>query len=136
MAPPTFDRSHQPAFGEAQPSCEVVSYGNELHRRGRLKTKEEVMRILGRELPYLSEKYGVVKFGLFGSYSSDEQDVESDIDLLVQFDRPIGFFKFIAVEDYLKDKLGEKVELVTEDALKPVIKPRIMQECVYVQVST
>ena len=100
-----------------------------------LKTKEEVLRILGRELPYLNERYGVGKIALFGSYSRDEQDAGSDIDLLVQFDRPIGFFKFIAVEDYLMGRLGERVELVTEDALKPVIKPRIMQECVYVQAS-
>ncbi len=50
----------------------------------------------------------------------------------MQFKRPIGFFKFIAVEDYLKGKLGEKVEIVTEDALKPIIKPRVMKEVVYV----
>lgn len=97
-----------------------------------MKTREEVLRILGSELPYLSEKYGVGKIGLFGSYSRDEQDSGSDIDLLVQFERPIGFFKFIAVEDYLKGKLGEKVEIVTEDALKPLIKPRVMKEVVYV----
>ena len=97
-----------------------------------MKTREEVLRILSNELPYLNEKYGVGKIGLFGSYSRDEQVSGSDIDLLVQFERPIGFFKFIAVEDYLKGKLGEKVEIVTEDALKPVIKPRVMKEVVYV----
>lgn len=100
-----------------------------------MKTKEEVLRILSNEFSYLHESYGVGKIGLFGSYSRDEQNAGSDVDLLVQFDRPIGFFRFIAVEDYLKDKLRERVELVTEDALKPVIKPRIMQECVYVQPS-
>ena len=97
-----------------------------------MKTREEVLRILSNELPYLNEKYGVGKIGLFGSYSRDEQVSGSDIDLLVQFERPIGFFKFIAVEDYLKGKLGEKVEILTEDALKPVIKPRVMKEVVYV----
>lgn len=127
--------------GLCPPEYSLCAQANNGHRgkrvaqENKLKTKEEVLSILGRELPYLNERYGVGKIGLFGSYSRDEQDAGSDIDLLVQFDRPISFFKFIAVEDYLKDKLGERVEIVTADALKPVIKPRIMQECVYVQPS-
>lgn len=97
-----------------------------------MTTKEEILKILEEELPLLRQKYGISKIGLFGSYSRGDQDAESDIDLIVQFERPIGFFKFVAIEEYLKEKLGGKVELVTEDALKQVIRPYVMKEVVYV----
>lgn len=97
-----------------------------------MTTKEEILKILEEELPLLRQKYGISKIGLFGSYSRGDQDAESDIDLLVQFERPIGFFKFVAIEEYLKEKLGGKVELVTEDALKQIIRPYVMKEVVYV----
>ncbi|MGB9628026.1 MAG: nucleotidyltransferase family protein [Thermodesulfobacteriota bacterium] len=97
-----------------------------------MKTKEEILKILKDELPYLKERYGIKKIGLFGSYSRGEQNVESDVDLLVQFGKPIGFFTFIAIENYLSERIGVKVELVTEDALKPLLKPYIIEEVVYV----
>jgi len=95
-------------------------------------TKEEIINILKKELPIIKDKYGVKTIGIFGSYVRGEQDKKSDLDLLIQFEKPIGFFKFIALEDYLTKKLGIKVEIVTEDALKPLIKPRVMKEVVYV----
>lgn len=51
--------------------------------------------------------------------------------MLVEFEKPVGFFKFIELEDYLGGKLTAKVDLVTPDALKPLIKPHIMKEAVY-----
>ena len=50
---------------------------------------------------------------------------------LVEFEAPVGFFKFIELEEHLSEKLGAKVDLVTPDALKPLIKPQIMEEAVY-----
>jgi len=97
-----------------------------------MKTRDEVMKTLRGELLFLRKKYGVKRLGLFGSYSRDEATEESDIDILVAFERPIGFFDFIGLEEYLKEKLGAEVELVTEDALKPIIKPRVTRETVYV----
>jgi len=58
--------------------------------------------------------------------------MKSDIDLLVQFEKPVGFFRFIELENYLSDKLEARVDLVTEDALKPLIKPYVMETIVYV----
>jgi len=58
-----------------------------------MKTKEEVIKVLKQELPYLKQRYGVSNVGLFGSYSRNEQTEHSDIDLLVDFERPIDFFK-------------------------------------------
>jgi hypothetical protein len=95
-------------------------------------TVEEIVNILKKELPIIKDKYGVKTIGIFGSYVREEQDENSDLDLLIQFEKPIGFFKFIALEDYLTERVGIKVELVTEDALKPLIKPHVMKEVVYV----
>lgn len=97
-----------------------------------MKTKEEILKILEKELPYLKERFNVKTIGIFGSYVRGEQKKESDIDILVEFQKPVGFFEFIELEDYLSEKLGIKVDLVTPDALKPLIKPRILKEVVYV----
>jgi len=97
-----------------------------------MKTKEEILRILKDELPHLREKFGVTRIGLFGSYSREEQGPGSDVDLLVEFEKPIGFFRFLAIEDYIKERLGVKAELVTEDALKPRMKPHVLEEVIYV----
>jgi predicted nucleotidyltransferase len=51
--------------------------------------------------------------------------------MLIEFEAPVGFFKFIGLEYYLSDKLGAKADLVTPDVLKPLIKPHIIEEAVY-----
>ena len=97
-----------------------------------MKTKEEILTILKYELPHLRERYGIRKIGLFGSYSREEQGPASDVDLLVEFEKPIGFFRFLAVEDYIEERLGVKTELVTDDALKPRMRPHVLEEVIYV----
>ena len=97
-----------------------------------MKSKETILKILKEEMPFLETTYNVSSCGLFGSYAQDEQAFESDVDLLVSFKKPIGFFKFIELEDYLSSRLGSKVDLVTEDAIKPLIKPSIMENITYV----
>ena len=97
-----------------------------------MKTKEEVIKVLKHELPYLKQRYGVSNVGLFGSYSRNEQTEHSDIDLLVDFERPIDFFKLFEVEDYLKEKFVIKVEIVTRPVFKDRIKNRILKEVSYV----
>jgi len=98
-----------------------------------MKTKDEIIKILKSEFSYISENYNVKSLGLFGSYSREQQLPGSDIDILVEFKKPIGFFKFIELEDYLSEKTGAKVELVSSDAVKPIIKSNIMENIVYVQ---
>ena len=87
--------------------------------------------MLKEELPRLREKFNVKSIGLFGSWVRDEQTKQSDVDVLVKFEKPIGFFKFVEIEDYLSERLGVKVDLVTPDALKPLIKPQVEKEAVY-----
>lgn len=97
-----------------------------------MKTKNEILETLSKELPTLKERFNVKTIGLFGSYARGEQKLKSDLDLLVDFEGAMGFFKFLELEDYLSHALGVKVELVTPDALKTLIKPSIMRDVVYV----
>jgi len=62
----------------------------------------------------------------------DEHNKESDVDILVEFSKPVGFFKFIDLEDYLSNILKRKVDLVTNKSLKPAIKDQILKELIYV----
>ena|SRR5437588_8453121 len=87
---------------------------------------------LRRHLPSLAERYGVKSLGVFGSYIHRQQRPESDIDLLVGFDEPLGLLKFIELENYLTDLLGVKVDLVMKDALKPTIGKRILSEVIQI----
>lgn len=96
-----------------------------------MRRKEEILKYLKQELPYLNQKFKVKSIGLFGSYAREEQTETSDIDMLVEFEAPVGFIKFMQLENYLSDKLSAKVDLVTPDALKPIIKPHIIAEAVY-----
>jgi hypothetical protein len=95
-----------------------------------MKTLEEIKEILIKEKPFLKEKYGVKDVGIFGSYARGDQEDKSDLDLLVEFERPVGFFKFLELEEYLEKITGIKVELVTKKALKPRIGEYILREVV------
>jgi len=81
--------------------------------------------------PLLKEKFKVKEIAIFGSYLRREQKRGSDLDILVEFYEPIGFFKFINLEDLLSRELGIKVDLVLKNALKPFIKERILKETIY-----
>ncbi len=91
---------------------------------------ERVRSILRAELPTLSQRYGVASLGLFGSTIRGEADSQSDVDILVRFDRVPGLFRFVELENYLTDLLGIRVDLVMEEALKPHIGRKIMAEVV------
>ena len=75
-------------------------------------TRDKIIHLLQREQTYLASEFGVSKVGLFGSYAKGQPDENSDIDLLVEFDRPIGF-QFFDLVDYLETVLGRKVDILT-----------------------
>jgi predicted nucleotidyltransferase len=85
---------------------------------------------LRQQLPELAEKYHVRSLEVFGSYVRDEQTSESDLDVLVTFDRAPGLLQYIALENQLSDLLGVKVDLVMKSALKPRIGQNILREAV------
>ena len=84
------------------------------------------------ELPMLRRRFGVRQFGVFGSAASDALTDDSDIDILVEFDRPVGFFKYLALEQELTHLLGRRIDLVTKPALKSRIKDQILATTRYV----
>ena len=96
-------------------------------------SKKTVLDTLEVEIPYLKREYQVKKIGVFGSYAREEQTETSDIDLLVEFSKPISFFTLFDLEDYLTNKLGVNVEIVTPGALKEIIIPIIMKDVIYVK---
>lgn len=87
---------------------------------------------LKEKKPYLQEKFKVKEIGAFGSYVRREQDEESDLDILVDFEETPSLFKFLQVEIYLAETLGVKVDLVAKDSLKKRIGKNILQEVIYV----
>ena len=95
-----------------------------------MKRKDQILTFL-KQLPYLRQNFKVKSLAIFGSYAREEQTETSDIDMLIEFEAPMGFIKFMELENYLSDKLGAKVDLVTPDALKSIIKPHIIAEAVY-----
>jgi uncharacterized protein len=93
---------------------------------------EKIEEILRTNKRYLSERYCVKELGIFGSYLHGEQKDGSDLDLLVEFEEPIGLFDFIRLENELTRLTGRKVDLVIKDALKPRIKDRVIKEALYI----
>ena len=97
-----------------------------------IRKSDEIIKILRDQLPYLEEKYKVQSMSLFGSYSRNSQNSESDVDILVTFNETPGFIKFIKIENYLSEKLNLKVDLVIKNALKPHIGDRVIKDAVSV----
>ncbi|NJE61702.1 nucleotidyltransferase family protein [Thermococcus sp. 21S7] len=97
----------------------------------RVRTLEDVQKILRAHRRELSEQYGVRRIGVFGSYSRNEQRADSDVDILVEFERPVGLITFVRLQEYLEELLGVKVDLVTREALKKRLRERILREVKY-----
>jgi hypothetical protein len=93
-------------------------------------TRREIENIISENLPYLKQKYGVKKIGLFGSFVRNEETINSDVDILVEFERSIGW-DFFDLQDFLEQKLGTKVDLVTPLGLKPRMKDKVLKEVVF-----
>lgn len=93
---------------------------------------EAIKHTLSQHKAEIGRKFKVKTLGVFGSFVRGEQTQGSDIDVLVEFAEPIGLFEFMALENYLTDLLGTKVDLVSKKALKPHIGKRILQEVVVV----
>lgn len=93
---------------------------------------KEIQEKISSQFSLMSERYHVKRFGIFGSAVRGEDEKGSDIDIMVEFESPIGFFDFIRLENFLSKTLNKKVDLVTKKALKPAIKKEVLKEMVYV----
>ena len=97
-----------------------------------MKDLKQIQLILSKHKEELRRKYNVKEIGVFGSYARGEQKKSSDIDILVEFEESIGFFKFLEMEEHISKILSVKVDLVTKNALKPRIGQHILKEVVAV----
>lgn len=90
------------------------------------------IQILNGSMRVLKNKYHVKQIGIFGSVARGDARKSSDVDVLVEFERPVGFFAFLELEEYLTIMLGKKVDLVTKQSLKPLLKQTILKQVQYV----
>ena len=94
--------------------------------------KNVAIQSLAKIKPELHARFGVTRLALFGSTARDTAQVTSDIDILVSFDGPATSKKYFGVQFLLEDLLGCKVDLVTDKALRPELKPYIESEAIHV----
>ena len=80
----------------------------------------------------LAQRFGVTDLALFGSTVRDAARAESDVDVLIAFDGPATSARYFGVQFYLEDLLGCPVDLVTEKALRPELRPYVEKEAVHV----
>ena len=97
-----------------------------------VNSREEILTVIQSNQPVL-QQYGVKSLALFGSAARNKIARSSDIDFLVQFERPT-WANYIGLKFYLQDLLGREVDLATPEALKPAIRPAVEEDLLYVIV--
>ena len=94
--------------------------------------QDVVLQILKQKNAEMTKQFGVKTLSIFGSVARNEATFTSDVDLLVEFNRPVGYFGLFALQDYLEKLLGCSVDLGTPDSLKPRIREHVMGELIRV----
>ncbi|WAS05444.1 nucleotidyltransferase family protein [Gloeomargaritales cyanobacterium VI4D9] len=90
--------------------------------------RQSALQLLTQSKPDLQSRFGVTRLALFGSTARDEATPTSDVDILVSFDGPATSQRYFGVQFYLEDLLGCAVDLVTEKAIRPELRPYIESE--------
>ncbi|HUB07597.1 MAG TPA: nucleotidyltransferase family protein [Myxococcales bacterium] len=91
--------------------------------------REEIIGVLRQHAADLARE-GVRSLALFGSVARGTASAGSDIDLLVEFERPVGLFAFVGLQQRLTELLGRPVDLVPRDGLKPRLRAAILSEAI------
>ncbi|MBI5838987.1 MAG: nucleotidyltransferase family protein [Chloroflexi bacterium] len=94
--------------------------------------QDVVLQILKQKNAELKKQFGVKSLLLFGSVARNEATTASDVDLLVEFNRPVGYFGLFALQEYLEKLLGCRVDIGTPNSLKPYVRERVMGELIRV----
>ena len=96
------------------------------------KDLQEILTMLRKLLSHINQKYEVTSIEVFGSYVRNQQNISSDLDLLVTFSKVPSLLKFLELKNYLSDQLHLNVDLVMKDSLKPSIGQNILNESIAV----
>lgn len=94
--------------------------------------RSELLQLLQAHKQTLTERFGVTGLALFGSFARDEATDDSDLDILVNFDGPATSRSYFGVQFYIEDLTGQAVDLVTDKALRPELRPSVERDCVHV----
>lgn len=95
-------------------------------------TRAQVLQLLATSKAELASRFGVTALALFGSVVRDAARADSDVDVLVSFDGPATSARYFGVQFFLEDLLGRPVDLVTDKALRPELRPFVEREAVHV----
>ncbi len=96
-----------------------------------MTTRTDILSKLKELKPVLQKEYAVKQIGLFGSFADETSSEESDIDILVELEKPIGW-KFLSLEIFLENIFNRKIDLVTKNAIKDQLKDRILKQVNYI----
>jgi predicted nucleotidyltransferase len=100
-----------------------------------MTNRGKMIQLLQEKQSYLAAEFGVSKIGLFGSYAKGRAKETSDIDIVIEFSRPIGF-RFFELVDYLESMLGAQVDVLTPAGIQNIrikcIAKEIAESIVYV----
>ena len=109
---------------------DYICGGNVLYLFKKRKRMNDILMKIVQLKPQLKKEYHLSSIGVFGSVSDDSFDEKSDIDILVEFSKPVGW-KVFSLGMFLEEKLQRKIDLVTKDALKPQLRNQILDSVVY-----
>jgi predicted nucleotidyltransferase len=91
--------------------------------------KQAVLEVLSDHQEHL-QQFSVKALFLFGSVARDTPNPDSDVDLLVEFEKPVGLFTFLGLKNYLEDILGCSVDLGTPNSLRPFLRETVLKEAI------
>ena len=95
-------------------------------------TRSEILEILKKYKNENSEKYGINNIGLFGSYSKDDENDESDIDIIIETTEP-DLFKLVHIKDELEKLFHKNIDIVRKrEKMNPYLKKHIEKDAIYV----
>lgn len=97
----------------------------------KMKSTQEIRTILSTHREELRARFGVIEIGIFGSSARGDASTTSDIDIVVDFEKPIGL-QFTELADYLESLLSTKVDVVSKRGIKPRFLPSVEHDLIYV----
>ncbi len=96
-----------------------------------MTTREDILLKLKELKPTLQKEFAIKEIGLFGSFSKNENSSESDIDLLIELEKPIGW-KYFSLEPYLEEIFKRKIDIITKNALREQLRDKILGQVIYI----